>query len=146
MQVKKEVSVAVFIGLIIGVVIIGGIYRAKTAIQTRQLDSSPTPVATELNQVKGETQPSLPLKIHSPIDGIITNTPKIELSGSTKPGTYITILTETNEYIIVPSDLGNFSQEITLIKGANSITVSVYTPEGDKVETSLNLVYTTADL
>jgi hypothetical protein len=46
----------------------------------------------------------------------------------------------------VPNDVGNFSQEVKLIKGANLLTVTVFTQDGDKVEESLSVVYTTAAL
>ena len=145
MQAKKEISVAVIIGLVISVVIIGGMYRAKTALDAHLAASSPS-VKSSSSPAGNTSQDGLPLKITSPKDNSVFKTSKIELAGTTKPGTYITILTETNEYIIVPSDLGNFSQEISLVKGANTIVVSTYTSQGDKTEEVLNLVYTTAQL
>jgi len=144
MQAKKEISIAIVIGLVIGGVIIGGIYRAKTAIDKHL--SSALPAATATPTSETQENPGLPLNITTPIDGSVTDTAKLELSGNTLKDTYITILTEKNEYIIVPSDTGNFSQEITLIKGANTIIVTVYTQDGNKTEKTLNLVYTTADL
>ncbi|MEI6690891.1 MAG: hypothetical protein WCL07_04040 [bacterium] len=143
MQVKKEISVAVFIGLLIGAVIIGGIYRAKSALEAHRTPT-PTPLITSAKTVIANN--NLLLKITSPIDNSVVTTSKLELTGATQLNTYITILTEKNEYIIVPNELGNFTQEISLVKGVNIIVVTSYTPQGDKTEKTLNLVYTAADL
>jgi hypothetical protein len=119
-------------------------YRAKTALDSYKTRTSPRPSA------KVETSPqvneALPLTITSPADNSVVDTAQIELSGTTIPNTYITILTEKNEYIIVPSELGDFSQTISLVKGANTIDVTVYTPTGDKTEAKLSVVYTTVEL
>lgn len=144
MQVKKEISVAIFIGLIICGLIIGGMYRAKTALDAHRTRTSPRPSAKVV--ATAEQNDALPLKITSPADNSVVDVAQIELSGTTAPNTYITILTEKNEYIIVPSDLGDFSQTITLVKGANTIDVTVYTPTGDKTEAKLSVVYTTVEL
>lgn len=145
MQVKKEISVAIFIGLIICALIIGGIYRAKTALDTHRTRTSPRPSATTQITTNG-AEDAFPLTITSPADNSVVDTAQIELTGTTLPNTYITILTEKNEYIIVPSELGDFSQTITLVKGANTIGVTVYTPTGDKTEAKLSVVYTTVEL
>lgn len=145
MQAKKEISVAIIIGLIIGGIIIGGMYRAKTALDahSRSLAPSATPTPSSTDSA---TNSALPLTIHTPLDNSVSDKSKVELTGTTQSQTYITILTETNEYIIVPDEIGNFSQEITLVKGANTVVVTVYTKTGEKVESTLNLVYTTAQL
>ena len=142
---KKEVSVAVFIGLLIGGIIIGGIYRAKVALDSHRSSATPTPRASASPSASGVSD-ALPLKITSPLDNSVMTDPTTELSGQTKPGTYVTILTEKNEFIIVPDDSGKFTQKITLVKGANALTITTYTATGDKTEVKLNLVYTTADL
>jgi hypothetical protein len=66
--------------------------------------------------------------------------------GKTLPKTYIAITGEKGEYLIVPNELGSFSQEIVLTKGANLITITVYLENGQKVEKSLSVVYTTAEI
>ena len=148
MQVKKEVSVAVIIGLIIGGLIIGGIYRAKVALDNRKnnlaarTENTPAPK----NNPASDSPSQIPLSITTPLDNSVVNEATTELAGTTKPGTYITILTEKNEYIIVPDEKGLFSQKINLVKGANNIIVTCYTPTGDKSELKLNVVYTTAQL
>ncbi len=141
MKVKKEVSIAVFIGLLIALLIMGGVLRARRALQSftpPSLPSRQTP--------KPSNQPnSLFLEITS-LDNQVLDTPRLTLNGKTLPGTYIAILGESGEYLIVPNDLGSFSQEVTLVKGANTLKVTVYTAQGERVEKTLNAVYTTAEI
>jgi hypothetical protein len=41
---------------------------------------------------------------------------------------------------------GNFSVEITLVGGGNEISISAFDTEGNEVNKSLNLVYSTAEI
>lgn len=142
MKVKKEVSLAIFIGLIIALLVTGGVLRAQKALRTVELVSlkdrvikpSPTPVTTRLF-----------LELTTP-DNLVTDKATITLNGKTLPGTYIAILGEKGEYLIVPNELGSFSQEVTLVKGANSIKITVYENDGNKIEKTISTVYTTAEI
>lgn len=144
MKIKKEVTVAVVIGLLLAAVVTGGILRARHALQSLKFpgrDNLQSLITTHPDQ-KG---PELFLELETP-DNSVTDTPKLVLSGKTLPTAYIAILGEKNEYLIVPTDLGNFSQEITLIKGANTIQINIYQPDGKKLEKTVNAVYTTAQI
>lgn len=144
MKIKKEVTVAVVIGLILALVVTGGVLRARSALKSLKLPSKETLLG-------GTPKPSpinndqLFLELTTP-DNSVVDVPKLTLSGKTLPSTYIAILGEKGEYLIVPSDLGSFSQEITLVQGVNSIKITVYQNDGTKVEKTLNAVYTTAQL
>lgn len=143
MKVKKEATVAVVIGLILALVIMGGIIRARKAIQNIKL---PNQTSFKNKTVEPETKKTELFLDITTTDNTVTTEPKFTVSGKTLPGTYIAILTEKGDYLIVPNELGSFSQDITLIKGANTITVNVFQNDGKKVERTLNAVYTTAQL
>ncbi|GAB4026995.1 MAG: hypothetical protein Fur0011_3990 [Candidatus Microgenomates bacterium] len=146
MKPRKEVTLAVIIGLIIALIIAGGIYRAKTAIQNFDPQSLMSQKKSDLSNNQDEkSNTELFLEIDSP-DNSVTDKATFTISGKTLPKTYIAITTESNDYLIVPNDVGSFSQEVNLIKGANRLTVTVFTQEGKKVEKSLSVVYTTAAL
>lgn len=145
MKIKKEVTVAVVIGLIIALVVTGGVLRARTALSKIKIspkDSQNSPVESGKKDQKSN---ELFVEITTP-DNTVVAEPKITLTGKTLPGTYIAILAEKGEYLIVPSDTGTFSQEISLVKGANTITVTIYQNDGKKVDKTLSVVYTTAEL
>lgn len=145
MKVKKEVTVAVVIGLILALVVTGGIIRARSALKNIKLPSRDSFTKSSTSTPKDSKQTELFLELTT-ADNLVTDQTKITITGKTLPSTYIAILGEKAEYLIVPNDLGIFSQEIALTKGANTIKITVYEKDGKKVEKTLNAVYTTAEL
>lgn len=144
MKVKKEATVAVVIGLILALIVTGGVIRARHAFDS--IRSTTKDLVRGKDVGKPDTKSvGLFLDLSTP-DNSVTTEPKLTLAGKTLPGSYIAILGEKGEYLIVPSDVGNFSQEIGLVKGANTIKISVYQTDGTKIEKTLNAVYTTAEI
>ena len=144
MKVKKEVTVAVVIGLILALVVTGGVLRARHALKNIKL---PTKDSFQLGPKPSPETKSTELFVElTTPDNLVTDQPTMTLSGKPLPSTYIAILAEKGEYLIVPSDLGSFSQEISLVKGANTIKLTIYQSNGNKIEKTLNAVYTTAQL
>lgn len=144
MKVKKEATIAVVIGLLLALLVTGGILRARHALQGIKLPTKET--FTKTPSKSPEVKSSELFIELTTADNSVTTDPKLSLSGKTLPGTYIAILGEKGEYLIVPNDLGSFTQDIALIKGANTIRVNVYQNDGKKVEETINAVYTTAEL
>ncbi len=145
MKARKEITVAVIIGLLIGLVIVGGVMRARMAIESI---SSPSPSASTSVNLKNktpETSQKLFLDIETS-DNLVVNKNTIEITGKTLPGTYVVILGEKGEYIIVPSEVGVFTEEVALVSGANTIKIDSYLEDGSKVEKVLTIVYTTTEL
>lgn len=142
MKVKKEATVAVVIGLIIALVVTGGILRASSAI--RSLSRNPKTISEAVGSAVPKSN-GLFLDITTP-DNSVVKSPLMTLSGKTLPGTYIAILGEKGEYLIVPNDLGSFSQDITLVKGANTVKITVYKNDGTKIDKTVSAVYTTAEI
>ena len=146
MKARKEVTLAIIIGLIIALIIAGGIYRAKTAIQNFDPQSLiPKKQSKDGANQDQKTEQKLFVELDT-TDNSVTDKATFTISGKTLPKTYIAITTESNDYLIVPNDVGSFSQEVNLIKGANRLTITVYTQDGVKVEDALSVVYTTAAL
>lgn len=144
MKVKKEIILAIVIGLILALIIAGGIYRAQNAIRDINLKKT----SKEINNSeknKDDKSNELFLEIETEDNSVVSDG-KIQLIGKTLAGTFIAITSDKNDYLIVPNELGSFSQELTLVKGANTINVTVYTKAGEKVEKKLSVVYTTASL
>jgi hypothetical protein len=143
MKVKKEATVAVVIGLILALLVMGGVLRAQSALKNIKLPTKDSFLSTK--PTKDDKSTELFLEITSP-DNSVNSEAAMTLTGKTLPSTYIAILGEKGEYLIVPNELGVFSQEIVLIKGANTIKVTVYQKDGKKVESTVSAVYTTAEL
>jgi hypothetical protein len=145
MKARKEITIAIIIGLIVGLVVVVGIIRARSALES----VSPT----DLNlgkQARSSAEPQnnqgeLFLTLET-ADNQVLSSPTLTIQGSTLAGTYIVILDESEEHIIVPNEVGSFAQDITLVAGANTITVTSYQPDGTKLEKVLTAVYTTAEI
>ena len=146
---KKEVLLAIIIGFSLGLAITFGVWKANKAlkeaapkqqllpsqVQEKEKIPSPTPVSSQLN-----------LLITSPEDNSIINKEKINVSGKTSPKATVVILYGEGEKIIEADENGNFTSEITLVGGANEITVSAYDQDGNEATKTLNLVYSTAEI
>jgi hypothetical protein len=145
MKARKEVTVAIIIGLILAVLITGGILRARTAIRNMQKNNAGITSNPQTGNHGNNPSNSLFLELETE-DNSVTDIDTLTVKGKTLPNTYIAITGEKGEYLIVPNELGSFSQDITLIKGANTIVVTVYLEDGQKIEKTLSTVYTTAEI
>jgi len=77
------------------------------------------------------------LVISSPRDGDISNENPIIVQGKTDPETRITI----NEKQIANDEQGNFSEEITLKNGINTLVVSVENKHGKQSTETYHVIY-----
>lgn len=145
MKARKEVTVAVIIGLFLAVLITGGVLRARSAIKSMQKNNQSLTLNNKTGNRSSSENNSLFLNVETE-DNKVVSTDKYTLNGKTLPKTYIAITGEKGEYLLVPNELGSFSQEITLVKGANTIKITVYQDNGERLEKTLNAVYTTAEI
>lgn len=134
---RKEVLIAIILGLILGGLLVYGIYIAGKATNNGEIatqSNTPTPTEPETESL---------LTINTPQDGDIFDTPTATISGQTTTGNALIIVTETEQLLPELTSTGNFAVTIDLIKGGNLIEVSAITPEGLRQDIFLNLVYIT---
>jgi len=143
MRAKKEITVAVIIGLVIGAIVVGGILRARSALTNLAPSQSPSP--TPLPSGNIPTESGLFLKLDT-LDNQVLTEPILVVAGQTLPQAYIVINGEAGDSIIVANSLGNFSQEIKLVKGANTILVTAYLEDGTKQELTLTAIYSDQEI
>jgi len=146
---KKEVLLAIIIGFTLGLVITFGIWQANKAL--KQAVPEQTLPTSQVQEEEKTPSPTLPpsqisLTITSPEDNSIINKEKIDISGKTSSKATVVITYEEGEKIIEADENGNFASEITLVGGANEITVSAYDQDGNETTKTLNLVYSTAEI
>ena len=153
---RKEVLVAILLGLGIGAVVTLGIFTARKALTTAdggvQKQDGPAKQATSNQQpatspaITGEeTEKKHTVTLTSPNDGLVTATEKITLSGMTTAGATVTISGGETDIIVVSDENGQFSAEITLVGGDNEIKITSFGPKGETAETGLTVVYSTAE-
>ena len=123
---RKELLIAVILGLSLGLVITYGFYRARQALVTPDYnaivleESSPTPEASILGT----------LSILSPPDELVTTDETIQVTGATLADTYVAIYVNDQHYLTTADATGNFSQPVSLQNGSNVIAIHALDESG----------------
>jgi hypothetical protein len=137
---RKEVLSAVILGLIIGLVITYGIYRARTSLRG----------TTDDNQITATPSPSSAIDsaliLTSPADESLTDQKTSTVVGTTSANSFVVILVNEEETITSADESGNFSAEVTLTEGSNIIQVFVIDEDGKTTTRELTVVYSTQPL
>lgn len=123
---KKEVLLAIFIGLTMGLIITFGIYKAQTAVNqppvTDALDVTPEP--------KEEVAPTV-IALHSPLQGTVQTNKDTIITGTTLPDSNIVIFINNRETITKSDKSGNFTLNTNLDNDTNIIRVYVVDEAGN---------------
>ncbi|NMC35940.1 hypothetical protein GYA49_02745 [Candidatus Beckwithbacteria bacterium] len=138
---RKEILLAIGIGAILGLVVTYGIYTANKAIINKQAGLNPQ--TTTIPTPTPAAQEQIKLEVDEPQSGIAVDTAKITITGTTTPEAIIAIVAEGEDYLAQADQAGYFSQEITLIKGANTVTVSASDGELVSPSQTIQIVYST---
>lgn len=145
---KKEVYIAIIIGFVLGLLITGGVWLAnKTSLLKPLLNPGASTQKISENNGAATPIPTVPpllLTITSPQNHDIYDKETINVSGSTSQPATIVILYNEGEKIIETDKDGNFTADITLIAGANEITISAHDESGNEVDQKLEIIFSTA--
>lgn len=134
----KEVLAAIVVGGILGLAIAFGAWRAnqvltpQNQVSQTKASPSPTPTTTELSLI-----------ITSPEDESVVNQNEITVEGKTIPSATVVITSQSGEIIVVSEQDGSWSGQIELDPGANIITVTAFSREGESVEKQMTLAFST---
>jgi hypothetical protein len=139
---KKELFLAILIGLVVGLVIVFGIYRTKI-IFTPKNDN---PILTESPSPEASAEIISNLVIHSPLNESIQDKEEITIAGSTNHNEFVVIMVNEEEFITNADESGNFSISATLETGSNIIQINSINEDGKITTEELTVVYTTKPL
>lgn len=138
---RKEVSVAIIIGVVLGAIILYGITLANKSAsslpKTQQIATTPIPTV-EKEQAKSNS-----LTFNNLVNNQVVFEKQLTLTGKTTPNTTISIIWEEDEVITVSDESGSFSQKINLIPGENIIKIDILTKGNILDSQLLKLVYST---
>lgn len=136
---RKEILLAIFVGLVIGLAITFGVYtvrqhmlRTKTVSEieaSRQITATASP------------QPQLTLALNEPTENLITDRSSLSVAGRALPSSYVVILVGTQEFITTADKDGDFAQTVKLQTDGNLITVIATAPEGKQETLSRTIIY-----
>jgi len=133
---KKEVLIAIFVGLSMGLIITFGVYRVKNSIaETPTADLEENPLEAEATAV------ATILALHSPDDGTIQTGKELTVTGTTIPNAFVVLFVNDTDFISNSDESGNFSFKIELENGTNILRVHVLNDDGgETVEERLVVV------
>lgn len=132
---KKEIAVAIFIGLLLGLVVTFGIYIARSAAGP-SVEKSASLLASSTPGVSASDSPNAnsSLVLSSPEDGSITTNKEVQVSGTTQPNSFIFIFYGTEYKMERADSTGNFSTKVTSKTGPVIIIVRALDLAGNVVE------------
>lgn len=137
---KKEILIAVVLGLIFGGIIVFGFYQSQRKISS---DSPLNIKRFEPEATESATTALARLVINAPYDGEIFGSDIATVSGTTSPGSYILVVSEVDDQITQADDLGYFNLELELQAGQNDLTVYNYDESGQTDKKQLSIVFST---
>lgn len=137
---RKEVILAVIIGVLLGGVILYGINLANNSTKTNSgnkdteesSQENPSPTQKVDNQVS----------IITPQNNSVVTESQIALKGSAKANSSVAIITESDDIITTADNNGNFSSDINLISGENLITVTAVDEKQATTSASIYVIRT----
>lgn len=136
---RKEVLVAILIGIILGSAVAFGIWRANLALLPKkeavQTEQQPGPSLDE--------QKTSSLIITQPENNTIVSQDKVTIKGAASPNSTVIILTNLKDYVAETDKDGAFEQEVELEGGPNEILVTSYDEASNETSQTLTLVYST---
>lgn len=140
---RKEVILAIIIGVILGGIVLYGLKIANQTVVVQKTEEEATPAAITITPTPA---PIESLTFDSPADHAVSFSSTITLVGHTTPLTAVAITSESEDEIIESDNIGNFSTEVTLIGGENIITASVPLQDGTVYTKSLTVIYTSTTI
>lgn len=137
---RKEILLAVFVGITLGLMITFGIYqnseRAKIGQNnlTDQLINNPQSTQSAVVE-------SSQLVINNPEEDFFTAEEELIVTGSSSNNSFLVILVNDKEYISSTDESGNFSVKVILTEGGNLIEVNSIDEDGNIVSKQRSVIY-----
>jgi hypothetical protein len=141
---RKEIVVAIIIGLFVGFVVAYGVRTAQISLENRQAEAEKA--TTTQAAVSEETVAGHSLFITTPEPNAVTDKNSVAIIGSTTPNSLISIIGDADEIATIADDAGNFTGTLELNGGVNTVVIKSYNDLGEAAETSFMIIYSTADL
>lgn len=134
---RKEVFLAIFIGLVMGLFITYGIYQAQ---------SGQDEAVTDVKELKANPQPTTSpeklgqLAIYNPTDESIISESNIKVTGKTTTDSQVVIFVNDKPYITRSDDTGNFTKDVELDELSNVIQVHSIEEDGESLKAQKTVI------
>jgi hypothetical protein len=137
---RKEVFIALLIGLSLGLVVAFGIRTARESLARRPQSTDQSTSTTTLPNQLAQT-----ILITTPEPDEIVSESELNVIGTTAAKSMISISSLTGEVAVMADDAGAFNAIIELESGINPIKITSFSPEGDESSVELFTILSTVD-
>ncbi|MBI3620368.1 hypothetical protein HY214_04480 [Candidatus Roizmanbacteria bacterium] len=124
---KKETTVAIFFGILLGAVIAVSLIIKNRQAQLQKAKTIVPEIKTAFKITPNAINARL-LEIVSPDDGMITAKNTVTIRGKTDPNSLLIIQSPLKD-VVVRNDKADFTIDFPLALGENIITIAVYAKE-----------------
>lgn len=140
---RKEVILAVIIGVLLGGVILYGINLANSSSKTNP-DANKSEENSEQTTPTPTKQQDNKISVTIPQNNSVVTDSQITLKGTASPNSNLAIITESDDIITTADNTGNFSSTINLISGENTITITAVDDKLATTSASITVIRTTS--
>ena len=137
---RKEILLAVFVGITLGLMITFGIYQNSENAKTGQNNTTDQLVKNSVGTESATIQDPQ-LVINSPEEDLFTNEAELIVSGSGIPNSFVVILINDVENITNTDESGNFSLKVKLTEGGNLIEINSINEDGKQISKQRTVIY-----
>jgi hypothetical protein len=135
---KKEVIIAIIIGITIGTIITLGVHIAQKSLAENSIP--PTNPSTPSITIS-PSQAVHNLIITSPNNASVTEQSEIEIIGNTSPNSLLSVISGTNQAVGSADIEGNFEFSFSLSSGANQIIIKSFDQNGQEASQEIEVIY-----
>jgi hypothetical protein len=108
---------------------------------TKVIEPENNQTVSKISPTKSPEAPETFLTIDRPKDEEVVKTKSLIIAGKTREDAVITIITNSNEDIVTPSQNGDFSTTVTIDNGQNIIEIIALAPNGESVKIKKIVTY-----
>lgn len=137
---RKEILLAVFVGITLGLMITFGIYQNSENAKTGQNNNTDQLINNPISSESAVIQDSQ-LVINSPEENLLSNEEDLIISGSSAPNSFIIVFVNDEESISNADESGNFSIKVKLDEGGNLIEINSINEDGKKTSKQRTVIY-----
>ena len=134
--------------IILGIAgVFAGLFVAGIAFYIYQTTKtiSPTSIKTITLEKPTPAVNTAPLVVEAPVDGSVTTSRTIQISGKSNPQATIVVTTDTTDTVVNPSGSGDFSLTQTVDVGENRIIITAIMPDGTQSQKIVTVNVITED-
>lgn len=136
-EMKKEIIIAILLGLSLGLFITYGLYRSRNSANDKSV-----PSIQEVLENPDKANVLSTLVLHSPDDESIVSESEITIAGDTQPNNFVVIFVNEENFITTADDAGAFSISAELEDGSNVILIHSVDEDGKETVEERMVVYT----